>query len=575
MRAWFVLLLAPLALITPASAEVLPENALAGNASAYLAQHADDPVRWQRWTSETLALARRLGRPLFVSSGYFSCHWCYVMQRESFRDAAIATLLNTHFVPVKIDREIDTALDDALIDFVRASGGVAGWPLNVILTPAAEPWYGFVYLPPQALRDTLTGHAARTPPEPTVVTEAAAPAGRPRDDAAVHAAVQAALAREADDFEGGFGTQARFPLAPRLVALLAVPGDDAEVRGFVETTLEAIVSRGLRDHVGGGFFRYTVDPGWEEPHFEKMLADNAQLAALLLEAAEALERPEWGAVARQTLDFLLRDMRRDDGLFASSLSAIDGSGTEGGYYLWTPAQLGRALAPDELRAATRLYALGRPPRFAVGHLPRPADGVVLDAALVERVRTRLFEARALRTLPRDDKAVMAWNGLVLSAFARAAPLDERYREAGARLAERLAVVVEGGALPRALAADGAALGAGLLEDHALLAAGFAHWEDASGHGRFGRLARTLAESAWRDFQSDGRWRAGTRTLLRDVAARPLFEAAHQPSPTAALASLARRFAREDKDWAARAQQIEDAARARIDTAPLDLLGHLR
>src|SRR5690606_17025754 len=134
MRAWFVLLLAPLALITPASAEVLPENALAGNASAYLAQHADDPVRWQRWTSETLALARRLGRPLFVSSGYSSCHCCYVMQRASFRDAAIATLLNTHFVPVEIDRESDAALDDALIDFVRASGGVAGWPLNVILT---------------------------------------------------------------------------------------------------------------------------------------------------------------------------------------------------------------------------------------------------------------------------------------------------------------------------------------------------------------------------------------------------------------------------------------------------------
>ena len=572
MRAWFILLLA---LITPASAEVLPENALEGNASAYLAQHADDPVRWQRWTPETLALARHLGRPLFVSSGYFACHWCHVMQRESFRDATIAALLNTHFVPVKIDREIDTALDDALIDFVRASGGVAGWPLNVILTPAADPWHGFVYLPPQALRDMLTDHAARTPPEPAVVTEAAAPVGPPRDDAAVHAAVRAALLGEADDFEGGFGTQARFPLAPRLVALLAVLGDDAEVRGFVETTLEAIVSRGLRDHVGGGFFRYTVDPGWEEPHFEKMLADNAQLAALLLEAADALERPEWGAVARQTLDFLLREMRRDDGLFGSSLSAIDGSGAEGGYYLWTPAQLGRVLAPDELRAATRLYALGRPPRFDAGHLPRPAEGVVLDAALAERVRTRLFEARALRTLPRDDKAVIAWNGLVLSAFARAASLDARYREAGARLAERLAVVVEAGALPRALAADEAAQGAGLLEDHALLAAGFARWADASGHERFARLARALAESAWRDFHSDARWRAGTQTLLRDVAARPVFEAAHQPSPTAALASLARRFAREDKDWAVRAQQIEDAARVRIDTAPLDLLGHLR
>ncbi len=570
---WLLALL--FALASPAMADPLPDNQLAGDASPYLAQHADDPVRWQRWTPDTLALARRLGRPLFVSSGYFACHWCHVMQRESFRDADIAALLNTHFVPVKIDREIDTALDDALIAFVRDSGGVAGWPLNVILTPAAEPWHGFVYLPPDTLRETLVEYAALDPPARAAAQTDAAPVGPPLDDAAVRQAVRAALASEADDFEGGFGDQARFPHAPRLSALLAFFPDDADVRDFVATTIDAIVSRGLRDHIGGGFFRYTVDPGWEEPHFEKMLADNAQLAAVLFDAAAALERPEWVAVARETLDFLLREMRRVDALFASALSAIDGQGAEGGYYLWTPVQLGRALAPDELSAATRVYALGRPPRFNAGHLPRPVAGVAHDAALVERIRARLFEARSTRNLPRDDKAVIAWNGLALGALARAASLDARYREAGARLADRLATVVGAGALPRALGADGVPLGAGLLEDYALLAAGFAQWADASGQPRYLRLSRALADSAWRDFHVDGQWRAGTYTLLPDIRSVPVFEAAHQASSTAALARLARRFANEDARWGQRAQTLERAARVRIDAAPLDLLGHLR
>lgn len=571
---WFFALL--MAFASPALAATLPDQQLAGAASPYLAQHADDPVRWQRWTPDTLALARRLDRPLFVSSGYFACHWCHVMQRESFRDADIAALLNTHFVPVKIDREIDTALDDSLIAFVRASGGVAGWPLNVILTSAAEPWHGFVYLPPEALRDTLVDYAARTPPQPAPaeVNDVAAPVGPPLDDVAVREAVRAALASEADDFEGGFGTQARFPRAPRLTALLAAFPEDGAVRGFVATTLDAIVSRGLRDHVGGGFFRYTVDPGWEEPHFEKMLADNAQLASLLLDASVALERPDWLDVACETLDFMLREMLRDDGLFASSLSAVDGKGAEGGHYLWTPAQLGRALAPDELRVATRLYALGRPPRFDTGHLPRPASSVVDDDGAVARVRAKLFEVRTSRTLPRDDKAVLAWNGLALGALARAASLDARYREAGAQLADRLAAVVEDGALPRALASEGTPLGAGLLEDHALLAAGFVQWADATGQMRFARLARDLAEAAWRDFHVDSLWRAGSRTLLRDPHAVALFEAAHQPSPTAELGRLARRFAGEEGGWTQRASALEQAARARIEDAPLDLLGHL-
>jgi uncharacterized protein YyaL (SSP411 family) len=569
MRAWglgwlVVALLSGVSLC--AAASPLPPNRLADHPSPYLALHGDDPVRWQPWNAQTVALAQRLGRPLFVSSGFFACHWCHVMQRESFRDGDIARLLNTAFVPVKIDREIDTALDDALFAFVREQAGIAGWPLNVILTPQAEPWHGFVYLPLDAFGAVLREHASRPLPAPMEAGVAEA-LGAPLDDTALRAAVRQALLQAADDFEGGFGSQAKFPFVPRLDVVLERFADDADLGEFFTLTVDAIVSRGLHDHIGGGFFRYTVDPGWEEPHFEKMLADNAQLARLLFDAAERFERPDWRAAGLATVQFMLREMRRADGLFISALSAVDGSGAEGGYYLWTPAQLGRALDAGQLREAVRIYGLARPPRFDGGHLPQPVDAV--DVGQASPVRQRLLQVRAERDLPADDKAVIAWNALVLTALMRAAAHDERFESAADELAERLLALAGRDELPRALGRDGEAIGAALLEDYALLAAALAEWGRARDDGRFGHAARHLADAAWARFHDGQRWRAGSQLLLHQLSVSPLIEAGHLPSPTATLYALAREFG-----WHARADDMAALARRWIALAPLERAAQL-
>lgn len=591
---WLLLFLLCGAVGSAASAG-LPANALGGHASPYLALHADDPVRWQTWNADTLALARRLGRPLFVSSGFFSCHWCHVMQRESFRDARIAALLNTAFVPVKLDREIDTALDDQLIGFVRAAGGVAGWPLNVVVTPSGRPWHGFSYLPPEALDNELRTLASRWSDAPSGAIEAALeaaaaapePPGSRLEREALRALVRDALLADADDFEGGFGVQAKFPFPSRLAAILRLYPDDPSLRDFVAVTLDAIVTRGLRDHVGGGFFRYTVDPGWETPHFEKMLADNAQLAELLLDAADAFDRPDWRGVARETLDFMLRELRRADGWFMSSLSAVDAAGREGLHYLWSPVELGRTLRGDELRLAARRYGLMRPPAFARGHLLRPLVGLSAIAdesgrsraeveALAEAVRARLLAARAATPPPADDKAVLAWNGLVLRALARAAALDPAYSEAGRRLAERIEGLVRLPALPRAIGANGVPLGSALLEDYALLADGLTAWSRVRGEPRFARQAEALADAAWRRFgsaQGSG-WRAGADTGLAIDGRFALLPGGHQPSATAVLLRLAHGLAARDARWRARAEALSDTAQTHVATRPVERVEHL-
>ncbi|MGB5833367.1 MAG: DUF255 domain-containing protein, partial [Thiohalocapsa sp.] len=444
-----------------------PGPGLRDHPSPYLALHADDPVRWRAWGAEALAEARAANKPLLLSSGYFACHWCHVMQRESWQDAGIAKLLNTAFIPVKIDRELHPALDDYLIAFAEKTRGQAGWPLNVFVSPVGHPFYAALYLPPDQVRLLLLRTTELWADSGEALSEAARQAAH---DAVAGASVrivsggsvepstlepllvQQALAR-ADDLSGGFGDQMRFPMAPQLSALLAVQrrSPNPELAEFLAQTLDAMVRQGLHDQLAGGFFRYTVDPDWQTPHFEKMLYTQALLASLYLQAAEVLERPDYRDVARSTLDFVLTGMSAPDGGLIASLSAVDAEGVEGGHYLWHAAELAVLLPPDERALAALIWGLQGTGELEAGSLPRQRmsrDEAVrrhrLDADRVEAqwasAQGRLLSARAVRVLPRDDKVLAGWNGLALSALATGARvLDEpRYEQAASRIHDMLA-----------------------------------------------------------------------------------------------------------------------------------------
>jgi len=536
LRPPWLLLLPLLCLYNP---QAPAANALAGNPSPYLAMHGEDPVDWHPFGPDALDKARRENKPLFISSGYFACHWCHVMQRETYRNPRVATRLNRDFVPVKLDRELDPALDSYLIDFVERTAGQAGWPLNVFLTPEGYPMLGLTYAPAaefeavlervvdhwshdsQSLRD-LARRAAeerlrdRPPPETAPPVSAAELADRLERQALLNA----------DDLMGGFGRQARFPMAPTLMALLELQASapDDGLAAFLRLTLDAMGDKGLRDHLGGGFFRYTVDPDWQTPHFEKMLYTQALLVSLYLRAAEVLEVPGYQGVAKDTLDFVLAAMKGRDGGYIASLTAADAAGVEGGYYLWSPEDLRGLLDADEQRFAGVAFGMQGPVGAAGGYLPmggRDSEQAAVAlglsgpafAGLREAVQGKLLEARSKRELPRDDKQLAGWNGLVLSALAAATRAfgDADYRHAGSALASYLRDGLwDGRQLHRAVA-DSGWMGETTLEDYAFVAKGLKDWGSVAGDARDLALSRRLVALAWEAFYADGSGADGSRT----------------------------------------------------------------
>ncbi len=508
-------------------------NALKGHPSPYLAMHGDDPVDWHLWGPGVLEEAQETHRLIFVSSGYFACHWCHVMHRESYQDPKVAAVLN-RFVPVKVDRELSPALDALLIAFVERTRGAAGWPLHVILTPEGHPLIGFTYLPRERLVHVLSTLLDLWREDPERLTELARQTSERLKQAALQppppakvppreAFRRAALAL-ADELAGGFGHQMKFPRVPQLEALLALFPEDREVKRFITLTLDQMASEGLRDHIGGGFFRYTTDPNWQRPHFEKMLYDNALLARLYLKAAKAYGREDYAAIAFETLTFMEREMKKGR-LFISSLSAVDARGVEGGYYLWDKDELKALLSDAEYQAAARAWGLHGPPPFAGGYLPIPHEKA--PEALLERARHKLFEARRKRRLPRDEKALAGWNALALSALRLAAERDPAWGEKARDLAEAILEAFWDGEKLRRLPKGGLAVPA-TLEDHAYLL------EALGGKGFGGNVPRgTWLSQAWSRFYRGG-WFLAEERLLPFAAPQPMLEDGPLPSPSAVL-----------------------------------------
>jgi uncharacterized protein YyaL (SSP411 family) len=458
-------------------------NRLAEETSPYLLQHADNPVDWYPWGDEALTRAQEEDKPILLSVGYAACHWCHVMEHESFEDDATATLMNENFVCIKVDREERPDVDSVYMDAVVSLTGQGGWPMTVFLTPQAEPFFGGTYFPPEprhglpsfrqllsAVADAWRERRADVQRDAGTITEqlrrAAQPSHEPLTSSLLGDAVRG-LRRVFDPVWGGFGNAPKFPPASTLEFLLR--RDEPEL---VSKTLDSMALGGMYDLVGGGFHRYSVDREWLIPHFEKMLYDNALLVPAYLHAWVVTENERYRAVVEQTCDYLLRELRLADGGFASAQDA-DTDGVEGLTYTWTEDD-------DVPRELLQPFEHGR---------------FVLRGELDEETRARLLAERQQRPQPlRDDKVVASWNGLTVAALA----------EAGWRL-QREELVVAASAcaefLLGPLSTDerrlsrtwraGRARHAGVLEDYADVAHGLYELHVATGELRWLHEARRL------------------------------------------------------------------------------------
>lgn len=556
-------------------------NQLADHHSPYLALHASDPVAWQDWQQSVVAKARADERLIYLSIGYFSCHWCHVMQRESYKDSAIAEFLNANFIPVKIDRELEPALDARMIEFVEATQGRGGWPLNVFLTPDGYPLYATLYLPRDNFLQVLQRiHEVWTKDKANLRELARAEAEHGQgpgaaslesDQVAIHIGRFLEVAQQvADDVHGGFGNQSKFPSTPQLELLfdLYARKPDPDLKSFLTLTFEQMAGNGLFDQLGGGFFRYTVDPDWETPHFEKMLYDNALLARLYLRAAQLLDRPDFEVVAKRTFDFMLTEMVASEGAMVASFSAVDDRDIEGGYYLWSEEELAQLLSEQERQVINLAWRMTDAAAFEQGHLPlgghdpaQIAEQTELAQGDVERrlqaIERKLLAVRSARGLPVDDKLLAGWNGLALAGLAEAARLTgiDRYRVAAGRIRGYLVETLWNGETLWRAVAGRQPVGQASVEDYAYVAEGLLAWARLTGQASDFALARSVLEQAWRRFYGPQGWRRAEDTFIVPDSARDALLDGPMPSPSGVIARVSLELAQHLDDEGLKKQAL--------------------
>ena len=501
-------------------------NRLANATSPYLLQHKDNPVDWWEWSPEAFADARERDVPVLLSVGYAACHWCHVMAHESFEDAATAAYMNQHFTNVKVDREERPDVDAVYMQATTAMTGQGGWPMTVVLTPEGEPFFAGTYFPDrprhgqpafgQILQSLADAWANRRPEVAEVAADVSGHlrrevslAGEEPLDADVLAAAVTSLAGDFDGSHAGFGSAPKFPPSMVLEFLLrhTARTGSPNASGMADRTLRAMARGGMYDQLGGGFARYSVDRGWVVPHFEKMLYDNAQLLGVYVRWWRQSGDPLGARVARTTADFLLAELRTEQGGLASALDA-DTEGVEGRFYAWTPAQLVEALGEPDGRWAAALLEVTDTGTFEHGASTLQLLTDPDDPERWASVRARLLAARAERVRPaRDDKVVAAWNGLAVASLAEAGTLlgEPRYVDAAldaGRLLRDLHLE-EGGTRLRRVSRDGVVgRHAGVLEDYACVADGFLALLSATGDASWLEAAGRLLDTALAVFAAD-------------------------------------------------------------------------
>jgi uncharacterized protein YyaL (SSP411 family) len=487
-------------------------NRLIEQTSPYLLQHAHNPVDWFPWGEEAFARARQEDKPVFLSIGYSTCHWCHVMERESFEDEATAAILNEHFISIKVDREELPDIDDAYMKLIQLMTGSGGWPLSVFMTADGWPFYGGTYFPPQELqgrpgfrqvlhvvaqtwregRDELLDSAGRIVDALKEVELPGAPMALSEE---ILGQTVTDLMNRFDGAYGGFGDAPKFP-QPGVLSLLlrwSYRSADTQALEMVTKTLDAMMAGGLYDHLGGGFHRYSTDAQWKVPHFEKMLYDQAMLAIVYTHAYQVTGRDAYAAVAGQTLDYVLRDMTDPGGGFYAAEDA-DSEGREGAFYLWQEAQIEAVFRPQAARLFARRFGVTPEGNFEDGrnilHIARTVEQLSEEFGMEPQVighelTAAVEQLRAFRnTRPRperDDKIITAWNGLMISALSIVGTALEqpRYVEAAQKAARFVLdeLRIDGGLMR--YHRDGHAVTRGFLDDYACLVAGLMDLYEAS------------------------------------------------------------------------------------------------
>ena len=556
--------------------------------SPYLQHHFDDLVEWQQWMPETLQRAEEENKLILVSSGYLACRYCNVMKTESFENETIAAFINKHFIPILIDRELEPELDSQLLKFMEFMGLPQGWPLQVILTPDRYPLIGALYQPPEdflALLEHVHGRWQVDPQQLTGIAERANQSiinslsvqaffitKRLREQFIDALKNQALLAYDAN--YGGFGNGPKYPMAPQLHALLVLNAisPDRQLFDLLRQTLDAMANGSLYDPVQGGFFRYSTTPDWTIPHFEKMLDTNAQLASLYLDASLQFSNPFYLEISRQTINLIIEQFQLDSGGYASSLSAVDVQGKNGGDYLWQVSEITSVLSEDEWSEVR-----GRWQRITSTEqndlLPILVDLRRLPLASEQpgtwpQIFNKLRKHRGALTVTRDEKMVTASQGLTLKALSRFAALDDDplYRAT----AEKLFSAIMSSLWQNQQLKRSNLGGDGNLADHAYLAEGLLSYARMSGDQAALAEAKALIKTSWQQFFLDGVWRQSEELdrLLPYTVYPPTLSDTQLPSPSAVLIKVSLVLGDQlDEETRTLVQRAKNSADANMAESP--------
>ena len=504
-------------LLISVSAVCLAESRLINHPSPYMRMHANDAVKWRVWDQSVIQQAKKENKLILISIGYYACHWCHVMKQESFTNKKIGELINKHFLAVKVDRELNPALDSYLMSFMTNTNGYGGWPLNVFVTPQGYPLLGIVYKPADDFKKLLVNVQGKWQSDNEELKNLAKQAfeffklknskeveALPANKLKQHFVMQ--LHQMADDLQGGLGEQAKFPRAPLMLMLIDLykNNNDEWLKKFIILTLDQMMQGGLHDVVAGGFFRYTVDPGWTTPHFEKMLYTNAGLIQVYLKAYQVFKNEKYKQLAIETTEFIIRDMKIKQGGFASSINSQDGRGVEGGSYIWSKGILQELLTVDQIKKIKRHWQYIR--------LQDTEDVLPVGLALGNEwraIKQRLRAKRKLSPHAVDEKQLPSWNGYFLTSLAKIVNLTDRddFKQTGEKLYR---VLHRQAATELSRSAVG---GRKFIEDYAFVAQGLFDWRHDVINKPQDAVIKNLLNEAVRLFASKDGWRLSDTALL--------------------------------------------------------------
>jgi len=525
------------------------KNALYQHASPYLAMHGQDPVNWLDWKATALDKAKQSNKIIMISSGYFSCHWCHVMQTENYHDQETANFLNQHFISVKIDRELTPDLDRYLIDFAQRAAGHAGWPQHVFLTPNGYPFFAFTYKPkPDFLASLKKIQSVWSNSRDRVIATAKSailpidkPINRSLKKQAFIQAFIAQLLPQMDRLSGGLIGSNKFPNASILKTALLLKHENNEISDWLMTSLDQMQSQHLFDHVHGGFYRYTVDPEWQIPHFEKMLYTQAMLAEIYLIAGEKYSRQDYTQTAKQTLNYVIKQLYHPaSGLYLSSQSAVDKNQVEAANYVWTEQQLKQTLN-NKLFEMVKESWLTQSTEYEIPYQSQhePAWHPLPTEKYWQKIKQALAESKLKPStdIPTDSKSILGWNGLLLTAFSKAVELKQLDKRIAEDLAQNLIKNLDQVKPPRALSAINQNMGEANIQDYAYIIQGLESWAKISKKNKRNDhkpKVQYYRQQAKAKFKTSAGWRYANSPILPGQQGSHAMRDNAIPSPTAIL-----------------------------------------